>query len=180
MLPMLALIQSAPGSISLADDVAPRIAWSLRQFSSRQLFSPTRPVLDMIETTETYYSDAIRLEAGHIIFTDIARTPLAMPSGSYVITSFFGDIVDAITHEPSPLDALYGKWTSPPMRKAGRADPQHPPSDLLSMTRCTVSNTEHASRRAGPRRPLAALACRLSIPLLVVLLQTPIVWSRSP
>jgi len=109
MLPMLALIQSAPSPAALANDVTPRIAWSLRQSSSRKLFSPKllRPSLHVVETTETYYSDPIRLEAGHMIFTDIERTPLAMPEGAYFVTEFFGDIVDADTHEPSPLDALY-------------------------------------------------------------------------
>lgn len=112
MLPMLALIQSAPSPAALANDVAPRIAWSLRQSSSRKLFSPKllRPSLNLVETTETYYSDPIRLEAGHMIFTDIERTPLAMPKGAYFVTEFFGDIVDADTHEPSPLDALYGQF----------------------------------------------------------------------
>lgn len=56
---------------------------------------------------ETYYSAPITLEAGHMVFTDYAKTRLKMPSGEYAITYFIGDIVFADTHQPVPLSDVY-------------------------------------------------------------------------
>jgi len=58
-------------------------------------------------TQETFYSDPITLEAGHMVFTDPNKTPLKMPSGEYAITYFIGDIVFADTHQPVPLSEVY-------------------------------------------------------------------------
>ena len=64
-------------------------------------------------TQETYYSQNITLKAGHMIFTDIDKTPLKMPLGEYAITHFIGDIVFADTHEPVPLSEVYcHHWTA--------------------------------------------------------------------
>merc|ERR1719162_2882056 len=58
-------------------------------------------------TQETFYSDPITLEAGHMVFTDSTKTPLKMPSGEYAITYFIGDIVFADTHQPALLSEVY-------------------------------------------------------------------------
>ena len=64
------------------------------------------------EIQQTFYSDAINLKAGHMIFTFPRDTPLPMPSGTFAITGIVGDIVYADTHKPAPLSTLYDHhWT---------------------------------------------------------------------
>ena len=58
-------------------------------------------------TQRTYYSDAITLKAGHMIFTRPRDTPLKMPEGRYALTYFIGDIVYADTRDAVPLTQVY-------------------------------------------------------------------------
>ena len=60
----------------LAASGATKLSFELRERTTRLLSGGE-------EISETYYSQPIVLEAGHMIFTDPARTPLSMPNGTY-------------------------------------------------------------------------------------------------
>lgn len=57
-----------------------------------QLFIPQ--LLDSGETEATFYSDALPLAPGEVVFTDPYKTHIKMPAGKVVLTSVQADIVD--------------------------------------------------------------------------------------
>eukprot|EP00939_MAST-03C_sp_MAST-3C-sp1_P004117 g4117.t1 len=57
--------------------------------------------------TDTYYTDPLTLKNGHMIYTQMENTPVTMPTGSYALTGFFGEIVDAENNVSVPLSTLY-------------------------------------------------------------------------
>lgn len=57
-------------------------------------------------TSDTYISEHFPLENGAMIFTKAGKTPIKMPSGTYAITGFWGEIVDD-KNESVPLSTVY-------------------------------------------------------------------------
>lgn len=84
--------------------IRPTVNWSLH--TSHQTKVNGGLGKTYIAQTDTYYSQAIPLKAGHMIYTEPSETPLTMPEGKYAITGFFGDIVDD-QHNPVPLNRVY-------------------------------------------------------------------------
>jgi len=82
----------------------PSVTWN--QHASRMTMRVNDLGQEYAVTTETYYSQAIPLKAGHMIFTDAKKTPITMPTGEYAILDFIGDIVDD-SHQPVPLSDVY-------------------------------------------------------------------------
>ena len=110
MLAIAATVLSTANTAATANAAATAVDFSM---ASQRTTLITGAKGSYTTTQETYYSQNITLKAGHMIFTDIDKTPLRMPQGEYAITHFIGDIVFADTHEPVPLSEVYcHHWTA--------------------------------------------------------------------
>lgn len=78
----------------------------LRTLDMEIKFSEVAHTVESGTHTQTFRSPPMPLHFGEVVFTDPAKTPLQMPAGKYVLSSFYAEIVDEAGVK-TPLSEVY-------------------------------------------------------------------------